>query len=252
MVTYAHKQVVGAVAALDQVPNIPAAYAMWVRATHHLDFLQTNLPKNELIIYGSGSYSFVHTVALPAETLASSNVEDLLSWSDNPFKGIASYVSGGGRETMWIERGSDSRGTAALNAGVDLVFGRTFEGWPGSDRSYFEVNQEYTHLAGIHWRPEKSAYCNFDANGDLAERVSITTRKSQNDVTLVTFTWPTLEEYLSIAGYVLVRMFDFTLLRRGHFNGWGDGPESVVRVSDDFLYRQRGAQGSHFGTCLYQ
>ncbi len=34
-------------------------------------------------------------------------------------------------------------------------------------------------------------------------------------------------------------MFDFTLLRYGQFGGWGDGPEQVIRQSDDFLYRQK-------------
>ena len=34
-------------------------------------------------------------------------------------------------------------------------------------------------------------------------------------------------------------MFDFTLLRYGSFTAWGDGPEDVVRVSDEFLYRQK-------------
>ena len=239
MVTYAHKQIIAAVAALDQVPNTPAAYATWVRATRHIDYLQINAPKGELIIYASGPYSFIHTIALPAEPLASVNLEDLLTWSDSPFKGIASYVSGGGRETMWIERGSDHRGAPALDVSVDLVFGRSFEGWSGADRSYFEVNQEYTHLAGIHWRPEQSAYCRFDNNGDLSDLVSVTTHKNRDDVALVSFTWPTLEEYLGIAGYILVRMFDFTLLRWGHFSGWGDGPESTVRVSNDLLYRQK-------------
>ena len=178
MVTYAHKKIIEAIAALDQVPGTAATYATWVRATHHLDYVRTNTPKNELIIYASGPYTFIHSIAVPAEAVTDANVEDLLSWSDRPLKSTASYVSGGGRETMWIERGRDNRGTTALNAGVDLVFGRSFEGWSGPERSYFEVNQEYTHLAGIHWRPERGAYCRFDENGDLADLVSITSHKS--------------------------------------------------------------------------
>jgi len=246
MVTYAHKQIIVAIADIDQVPNTPAAYDTWIRAPRHLDYLQTNATKDELIIYVAGPYSFIHSVAIPAEALAPEGVEGLLAWSDNPFKSIASYVSGGGRETMWIERGKRHCGASALEAGVDLVFGRTFEGWSGSDRSYFEVNQEYTHLAGIHWRPEQSAYCRFDDNGDLADLVSITPHKNHDDVALVTFAGPALNEYLGIAGYVLVRMFDFTLLRRDRFSGWRDGPEEVVRVSDDFLYRQKVQGGAAY------
>jgi hypothetical protein len=239
MVTYAHKQLIGALAGIDKIPDTQPALNTWVRAAGHLDFLQTNATKDERIIYASGPYSFVHSVAIPAKTLAHEGIESLLAWSDNPFHGIASYVSGGSRDTMWIERGKYHCGAPALEAGVDLIFARTFEGWSGPDRNYYEVNQEYSHLNGIHWRPEHSAYCRFDDNGDLAELVSITPRRDRDDVALVTFAWPALEEYLGIAEYVLVRMFDFTLLRYDQFSDWGGGPENVIRRSDDFIYRQK-------------
>jgi hypothetical protein len=239
MTTYAHKRITEAIAALDQVPEDPAGFDEWIRAKRHLAYLQANAKSDELIIYASGLYSFIHTIAVPCEALASEGFEALLNWNANPFTSIASYVWGGGRATMWIERGNNNRGSAALDAGVDLIFGRTSEGWSGPDRNYFEVSQEYTHLAGIHWRPERNAYCRFDRNGDLADLVSITPLKKRDDVSLVTFTWPELEEYLSIAGYALVRMFDFTLLRYGQFDGWSNGPEDIVWVSDDFLYRQK-------------
>jgi hypothetical protein len=239
MTTYAHRKIAEVIAALDQVPEDPAAFVEWIRAKRHLDYLQANAKSDELIVYASGRYSFIHSIVVPSDALASEDPEALLYWSANPFTSIASYVMGGGRDTMWIERNKDRRGSRALDAGVDLIFGRTFEGWSGQDRTYFEVNQEYTHLSGIHWRPERGAYCRFDCNGDLADLVSITPRNKRDDVSLVTFTWPKLEEYLGIAGCALVRMFDFTLLRYDQFSGWSDGTEDIVRVSDEFLYRQK-------------
>jgi hypothetical protein len=239
MTTYAHKKITEAIGTLDQEPKDSVAFDTWIRAGSHLDYLQANAKSGELIIYASGPHSFIHTIAVPSDALASEAPEALLKWSSNPFTSIASYVSGGGRDTMWIERGNDHRGSPALDAGVDLIFGRTFEGWSGPDRTYFEVNQEYTHLSGIHWRPERSAYCRFDDNGDFADLVSITPRSKRDDVSLVTFAWPELEEYLSIAGYSLVRMYDFTLLRYGQFGGWGDGAENIVKVSGEFFYRQK-------------
>lgn len=247
MTSYAHKKIAEAILAVDRVPEDAAAFDKWIRAGQHLDYLQANLQRDELIVYASGPYSFVHSIAVPADALAADAPEALLQWSANPYTSIASYVSGGGRDTMWIERERDHRGSPALDAGIDLIFGRTFEGWAGPERTYFEVNQEYTHLSDIHWRPERSSYCRFDRNGDLADIVSVTVgQKKRNDVSLVTFTWPELEEYLAIAGYVLVRMFDFTLLRYGNFGGWSDGPEDVVRVSNDFLYRQKAQGGSAY------
>lgn len=92
---------------------------------------------------------------------------------------------------MWVERGPLSLGSKALEAGMDLIFGRTFEGCTGQDRTYFEVHPEYTtHLAGIHWRPEHRAYCRFDHHGDIEHVVSITNGYGGRDnATLVSFRW---------------------------------------------------------------
>jgi hypothetical protein len=144
-----------------------------------------------------------------------------------------------GRPTRSRARDDHHRGSKTLDSGVDLVFGRTFEGWSDSERNYFEVNQEYTHLADIHWRPERKAYCRFDDNGDLADIVSISPHQKTDDVSLISFNWRNLEDYLAVADFSLVRMFDFTLLRRGSFSGWPDGPEEKRQVSPDLFFRQK-------------
>jgi hypothetical protein len=220
-------------------PDNPIDFAKWILAEEHLAFLEANAGESERVIYASGPYAFIHSIAVPLTTIEKEKPETLLNWSANPFTTIASYVSGLGRDTMWIKRHKEHRGSSALDDGIDLIFGRTFEGWSGDGREYFEVNQEYAHLAGIHWRPERNAYCRFDSNGDLAEIVSISARKKDGDVSLVTFSWQELEEYLAIAGYALVRLFDFTLLRYGQFSSWGGGAESIFRISDDFFFRQK-------------
>ncbi len=239
MTSYSHKKIAEAIAKIDQPPEDPTAFAngFW-RAGTSLFLMPMLLTPSE---------SFLRPAPIPSSTQSPCHSqrskreepEALLGWSANPFTSIASYVSGGGRDTMWIERDKEMRGSPALDAGIDLIFGRTFEGWSGEGRNYFEVNQEYTHLSGIHWRAERSAYCRFDGNGDLADLVSVSTHKKDGDVALVTFSWPELEEYLAIAGLALVRCFDFTLLKYGQFSDWGDGPERIIRLSDDFLMRQK-------------
>ena len=174
MTTYAHKKIIENIASLDQVPGDFTAFDEWIRAGQHLNYLQANAKRDELIIHASGPYSFIHTIAVPSDTLASEDPKSLLNWSANPYTYIANYVSGGGRDTMWIERGKDHRGSSALDAGIDLIFGRTFDGWPNPDRKYFEVNQEYTHLSGIHWRPERSAYCPGLFNADYMNVIEST------------------------------------------------------------------------------
>ena len=55
---------------------------------------------------------------------------------------------------MWVERGLTGTGTKTLEDATQLIFGRTFEGWTGPGRNYYELHQEYAHLTDIHWRPE--------------------------------------------------------------------------------------------------
>jgi hypothetical protein len=241
---YEHTKLGEALAALGHVPADQSDYAEWIKAGAHLQFLVGNARSSEVLIYGSSTYVFVHAVAVPNDRLFPLENEDLLQWSYNPFNSIASYVTGGGRDDVWVDRGGASTGTTTLQDAKQLVFGRTFEGWSGPDASYFELNQEYAHLAEIHWRPEARAYCRFDENGDLEPVVTITDRSESNgEFSLVSFKWDPLEEYLAASNMTLVRMFDFTLLRHGDFNGWpSDVPERVVE-ENGMVYRQRVVEG---------
>ena len=55
---------------------------------------------------------------------------------------------------------------------------------------------------------------------------------------LVTFMWEPLEEYLCLADAVLLRRFDFTLLRRGEFSGWPQqGLEQFQEAGELFYHR---------------
>ena len=121
-----------------------------------------------------------------------------------------------------------------------MIFGRTFEGWTGSGRNYYELHQEYAHLTDIHWRPEKRAYCRFNEHGDLEPVVSITTREDKgSNMTLVSFKWKPLEEYLAASNASLVRMFDFTLVHRSGFSGWSNEPPQEFDASADFFYHRK-------------
>lgn len=240
MPSYEHKKLIERIRGLDELPADQGKFATWIQAEAHLEFLRQNAQSNELVIYGSGEYSFVHAAVVSNDHLATLNQDDLLHWDGTPYTSIASYVWGGGRDDVWMERLSDSSGLRSLDSATQLVFGRTFEGWSGSDRTYFEVNQEYTHLTGIHWRPEERAYCRFDQSGDLEHVVSVTARADKmGNVLCVSFAWAPLEEYLAATNSTLLRRFDFTLLRRGNFTTWPAGAEAVTRERDQLLYRQK-------------
>lgn len=240
MPSYEHKKLVEQIRTLDELPSDQDRFASWIKAGSHLEFLRQNARSNELVIYGSGEYTFVHAAVISNDHLATLSQDDLLHWDGAPYRSIASYVWGGGRDDVWMERLSDSSGLRSLDGATQLVFGRTFEGWSGADRTYFEVNQEYTHLTGIHWRPEERAYCRFDGNGDLEHVVSVTAPvDNMADILCVTFAWEPLEEYLTATDSTLIRRFDFTLLRRGNFTVWPGGAATVVREGDHLFYRQK-------------
>lgn len=246
MVKYVHRKIAEEILSIDTIPSNDDDFAEWVLAGQHLDLLVRNGMSDEMIAYASGPYTYIHSLVVPNGALNPLDKSDLLAWSCNPDTSIASYVYGGGREGMRLERGAGLRGSKALDNAIDLLFVRTFEGWKGEGTRYVELNQEYTHLNDIHWRPEYSAYCKYDGNGDLDEDVSVTMRGDSSQLSLVTFGWKHLQEYLVIADCSLVRMFDFTLLRYGSFNGWPKGPEDRHDVSDDLFYRQKATGGAAY------
>ncbi|NOZ96079.1 MAG: hypothetical protein GXP47_15270 [Acidobacteria bacterium] len=244
MYNYEHRKLIERITKLDELPTEPESFSQWIKAEAHLDFLRSNASENELVIYASGEYTFIHTVAVANDRLTPLDQNDLLHWSLNPYTSVASYVTGGGREDVWVERGLSGTGTKTLENAVQLIFGRTFEGWTGQGRTYYELHQECAHLMGIHWRPEKRAYCRFNEHGDLESVVSVTSREDKgSNMALVSFKWEPLEEYLAASNASLVRMFDFTLLRRSSFSGWSDEPEQEITESPDFFYRRKVVSG---------
>lgn len=241
MRNYEHKQLIAALTTLSDVPEGSQEFSAWLTAETHLDFLRRNARADEIVVYASAECAFLHAVAVPNERLAPVDQQDLLKWNaTTPYTSIASYVIGGEPEDVWLARGQDGTGTETLKSAVQLIFGRIFHGWRGSGGTYYELSQEYAHVSDIHWRPESRAYCRFDEHGDLEPVVSVTSRDDKgSEMDLVSFKWGPLEEYLAATDASLVRMFDFTLVRRAEFSGWEDGPTHEITESPDLFYRQR-------------
>lgn len=244
MSSFEHKKLLERISHLNEIPKDPNAFAEWLKAEKQLAFLMENAHEEELVVYASGHHFFVHALAVRDEKLMPVDEEDLLEWSCNPYGSVASYVSGGGRPDIWIERGMRHMGADTFQGGWQLIFGRSFEGLRDDDANYIEILQEYAHLEGIHWRPEQRAYCRFDKHGDFEHVVSVTQNCERGKVKLVSFKREPLEQYLAASGLTLVRLLDFTLYRPGSFNGWPKGPESRYRPSDDVFFRQKVA-GAH-------
>jgi hypothetical protein len=58
--SFEHKKIIEEIIKLDELPPDRDAYATWIQAGEHLDFLRQNADSDELLIYGSSDYVFVH------------------------------------------------------------------------------------------------------------------------------------------------------------------------------------------------
>ena len=240
MPNFEHQQLLERIRSLDQPPDDPESYAKWLQADAQLEFLRRNANAEELIIYAGAPHTFIHTVPVCETALTPLDVEDLLLWSGSPFDSCTAtyeWTLGEGGVGIAGSSGVDSP-RAALNQATPLVYGRALEGLPGEGISYFEPSQRYLHLTGAHHRPERSAYCRFDEQGEFEHVVSITVESSSDEIALVTFKREPLEEYLAASRSILVTMFDYTLLRYGNFDRWPDTPEEVIE-EDSLFFRRK-------------
>lgn len=241
---YEHKQLIKRILKIDQTPEEDVKFGEWIQARQHLELLASNANEGEFIAYASGPFAFVHTALIDKALIDPLPIDDLLNWGFSSTEYRTSLVMRGDSDRYELDDDFSWHGSETLRQAQHLIFNRIFDGWKGSDRHYVEVLQEYAHVAGIHWRNEHGAYCKFDDEGDVAPTVSVSQRgENQEDITLVSFERDSLDEFLAAGDFALVRVFDFTLLRRSNFNSYGDGPESVSGIGGQLHYKQKVAQG---------
>lgn len=242
MPSYEHKKLIERIAPLVTVPT-NEQYRAWTIAQPQLALLLENAKEDELIIHAVGPHIFVHAVVVDENSLTPLDHDDLLNWNSDPYSSVASYVWGGGRDDVWIERNRPIDGTQSLQDSRQLVFARELDGVSGNEPPLLEISQEYIHVTSTFWRSEQHAYCRFDEQGDWDHVVSITRREPTHDITLVSFKRQPLEEYLAASDSVLVRLFDFSSFDLKTFNGWPDGPEKKVIGDQSFFFRQKVVEG---------
>lgn len=237
MPSYEHKKLVEQIEQINKLPDDPTEYADWIKAGTHLSLLQNNAEEDELIIYAGGKYIFIHGVVVNKDNLCPLDQDDLLDWNGNPFSLCAGYAWGSERDDVWIERGGLIYRPKTLESARQLIFAREFAGLQSNASIYYEILQEYTHVTGIHWKPEQNAYCRFDGRGELEHTVSITSKTMPQYLSLVSFKREPFEEYLAASQSVLVQMFDFTLGKLADMN-WRYAPENIIKKTHIF-FRQK-------------
>lgn len=252
----AHKKLVERIKKLDAIPDDATEFAEWIKADRFLALLRNNAEEDELIVYRFNAHNrtFINTVVVSENDLIPLDQNDLLHWFSHDLSSSARYAWGSGEGSICIERGN-SWHVKSLRDARQLVFTRHFTSLEQTDAFYFEILQEYAHLAEIHWRRELHGYCRFDEYGDYDHIVSVTSQEDRGRNSLITFKREPLEEYLAASNSVLVRMFNFELMRRGKdFESprWPTGHGDVIRESESLFYTRKVAKGKAAKTCGVQ
>lgn len=239
MPSFEHTKLIKRIADFDSVPTDEHSFLEWLKARKQLDLLIENAHSDEIIMFALGRYAYVHTILVSNDVLSNIAQDDLYNWDGRHCDYVADYTYNLGGGDVWVSRGDSSSFSREHGGVTQIIFEREFNGAKGEDRNYFEINQEYAHLANIHWSSAESAFVKYNELGDIEPIVSVTNYDNDNKISLVTFKREPLELYLASINSSLVRRFDFTLFKKGDFSGWSDNPENNITESENFSYRQK-------------
>ena len=236
MISHNHARITQVINQLDEPPDNGNEYSSWIRAKGHLQLLRNNASDPEVIIYASSRPTFLHAVITKESEVIPPNTDDLLNWSSTPHMGRAGYSWTGEARNVRVEFTESNSLSRKLKHRQNLIFGRRMEGL--DDPCYYELLQEFAHTTGIHWREEQRAYCQIDDNGDIEPVVSITKPDARGGITLITCKREPLEQYLAATGNILIRFFDFTMVRYDEFTSWDAGIREK-KIETPFLFYEQ-------------
>ncbi len=251
MRSYSHSHLAHRLRDVDDIPEDDSEYAEWVHANLHLRFLEENESEDEFLLYAGGSRTYISSVLLPKQKLdISEDHDDLLSWNIYSQSHRSTYATRDGETTL--KRNDAANGCDTLHGSQHLLFWRTFEGWKGKGSRYPELLQEFAHISGVHWREEYEAFIRFDETGEIDPVVSISSSGDGFEaMTLASVQRAALDDFVATGDYVLIRLFDFTLLRHSSFSTYGNAPEVIGGVAH-LRYRQKVNEGHASYTRGYQ
>lgn len=240
--------VIKRLAALSVVPTYRSAeYASWLQQKDAIAFLERNAAENEFVVYAGLPHFFAHAIFVPIRYLRAADIDDLMGWNGNPWSSSWSitYSSSGSSEKVYVAPPLDSISSKTFAKGEQLVFGREFEGH-SNRKSYIEASQKFTQVFGLHYMPERYAYCRLNHLGDIEDAIRVTSLPPLGGRwggTIVTVERRLLDEYMALTDAALVRMFDITRFTPSSFNGWSNDRQENLLREDNLIYRFAISQG---------
>jgi hypothetical protein len=218
----------------------------WSQHSSFFGLLSDQLQGPSLILYGS-SYNrgslLIKSILVPVEDLDLIEPEALTRW-DSPYDSWSCGLTYGGGEPPRVKY-SEPRSEPFKRA-QHLVFGRSFSGRI-ENKEYYEIAQFLTHAHGLHWTPERSAWCRLNGDGDVQDVISWAEkagRSGRGDATCISIDRDVMEMQMSATGTALVQMFDVTSVGES-FSGWNELKEVPVQGDGSHLYFRAHQKGPH-------
>lgn len=226
-------------------PSSEEKFNKWLELDNVIPFLEKELNDEYIILHAISKHLFINSILLPNIPLSDNDIENILQWSGNSFTTWSIYKSSSAYELY--EPNSPLRNDSELNS-EQIIFGREFEGVTGYE-CYYEINQKIFHALGLHFMPERNAWCKLDSNGDIDECIKqVDINLSNNDaIKLIYIHKGLLSQYTSATNQILLRMIDCHAFRDNFF-GWGDD-RTYVDINTGITYGQIGYNlpiGSYF------
>lgn len=237
------------IAALKAISQMPVTTEMeWlVSAGDSVAFLKESTQSEEVVVYATGPATLIHGVLAPFKQVTPADQEDLMRAFVQTDESWAIQKSYGGGEGHRVYLEAPLRSWKSLAGGEKLVFRRSFDGVQKGE-SPIELSQKLVHSLGLHFVPERNAYCRLDDRGDIEDVIRVIRSDlgpGHQSLTAVTILAKELFTYMTLAEMALVYFFDFTRFKSGSFNGWGDHPR-IDRKAPDLFYH-----GGSIGNASY-
>ena len=222
----------------------------WSEQSLFFEFLTEQRDETSIVLYAS---SFDHgslllkTILVPIADLERASPDALTRW-DDPLESWSCGLVYGGRQAARVEYSTPlSRiQPEAFKHGERLVFPRSFDGRK-EDKEYYEIAQSLSHAHGLHWTPERQAWCRLDDNGDVEEVIRLSEQKGRSgygSATCISIDRTVLEMHMAATGMALVQMFDLTSIGHG-FMGWNVREEKSVQSPEPDLYFRSHREGGN-------
>jgi hypothetical protein len=220
---------------LKAISDVPVEKrAEWLSSAEcAIEFLKENALSDHVVLYASLPHVLIHGVLAPLAVFDPPDQEDLEHMSIDVGDSWVIQRSYGGGEghRVYLEPPLSFPGCKSLVGGEKLIFKRHFDGMK-NHQPLIELSQKLVHCFGLHYLPERHAYCRLDDRGDLEDVITVLSGPSSNVVLMAS---KELAEYMALTEQALIRKFDFTRFVLNDFSGWAD-QEPSHRSTRDLFY----------------